>query len=59
MISFDSITYSVDESAGVVIISIENMTPEMERDVVVQVYTVDGHATGIQYFLISRHIHCI
>ena len=36
----------MDESAGVVIIEIENMTPDMKRDVVVQFFTVDGSAIG-------------
>ena len=29
------------------IFEIDNMTPEMERDVVVQFYTTDGSASGL------------
>ena len=37
----------MEESAGIVIFEVENMTPEMERDVIVQFYTSDGSASGI------------
>ena len=39
----------MDESSNVVILEIENMTPEMERDVTVQFFSVDGTALGIHY----------
>ena len=36
----------MEESAGIVIFEVENMTPVMERDVIVQFYTSDGSASG-------------
>ena len=41
------------ENSNVVILEIENMTPDMERDVTVQFFSVDGTALGIHYYYIN------
>ena len=45
-IGFNPTVYSVVEG-GAVIITIENMTPDLERDVTVQFYTIDRSAVGM------------
>ena len=43
----------MDEDAGIVILQIENFTPELERDVTVQFFTINGSATGIIYSIFN------
>ena len=45
-IGFNPIVYSVEEGRGAVLV-IENMTPDLERDVTVQFFTVGGSAVGM------------
>ncbi|CAI8033561.1 FRAS1-related extracellular matrix protein 2, partial [Geodia barretti] len=50
-IGFNPSSYTVEESAGIVIFEVENMTPVMERDVIVQFYTSDGSASDGSDFI--------